>query len=181
MRLRRGPPRLRHADGDSHRSGEFHRGDLVGHDERFPLRGQPATGPADSLQPRIDPATATAGNLDAGISPAGNDTDLAGSTGTIGHVGDTRANGKRQLDLAERFVRGEQQRAGTSPHTGEAFDRDAGRYHLRGSRLRGVEPGACCRTSGRHSSFPFLVRWISRRLELQPPSSPGLALLVGRG
>lgn len=180
MRLRRGPPWLRHADGDSHRSGEFHRGDLVGHDERFPLRGQPATDPTNSFEPRIDPAATAPSNIDTRFPSAGHDPDLASCTSILGYERTTGTNGQRQLDLAERLLGGEQQRARPAPHTRQKVDRDTGRILLRRSRLRRVVGRARRWTSGRHSSFPLVLRWLPRRLELQSPSSSGLALLVRR-
>lgn len=179
VRLRRGPPWLRHADGVSHRSGEFHRGNLVGHDERFPLRGQPATGPANSLEPRIDPATATS-NIDTGFPSASHYTDLTSCTGFLGYERAFGAHSQRQFDIAERLLGGEQQRARPAPYTGQEVDRHTSRFLLRRSRLRRVHRRARRWTSGCHSSFPFVLGWLPRRLELQSPSSPGLSLLVRR-
>lgn len=113
MWLRRGPPWLRHADGDSYRSGEFHRGDLVGHDERFPLRGQPAASSTNSLDPRID----STANLDTGFSSTSDNTDFTWCTGVIGNDSATGAYSERQFNLAERFFGSEQQRGRTTPHT----------------------------------------------------------------
>lgn len=181
MRLRRGPPWLRRADGDSHRSGEFHRGDLVGHDERFPLRGQPATGPTDALQPRLDTAATATTDRDSRLPSAIHRTDIARCTLVIGDDGTTGTDRQRQLDIAERLVGGEQQRTGSAPHTREEVDRYTGGILLRGSRLRRVHGRARRWTSGRHTSFPLVLRWLPSRLELQSPSSPGLPLLVRRG
>lgn len=179
VRLRRGPPWLRHADGVSHRSGEFHRGDLVGHDERFPLRGQPATGPANSLEPRIDPAT-TASYIDTGFPSTSHYTDLTSCTGFLGYERAFGAHSQRQLDVAERLLGGEQQRARPAPYTRQEIDRHTSRFLLRRSRLRRVQRRARRWTSGCHTSFPFVLGWLPRRLELQSPSSPGLSLLVCR-
>lgn len=177
VRLRRGPPWLCYADGDSYRSGEFHRGDLVGHDERIPLRGQPTTGPANSLEPYLRSAATATTDPNARVSPASDHTNLAWCTGLLGHERASAANGQRQLDLAERFLGGEQQRARTSPHTRQEVDRDTGRF-LRRGRLRGFRRRARRWTSGRHPSFPLILGRISRRLELQPSSSTRISLFV---
>ena len=190
VRLRRGPPWLCYADGGSYRSGEFHRGDLVGHDERIPLRGQPTTGPANSLEPYLRSTTATTTTAttattttttdpNARVTPTSDHTDLARCTGLLGHERAPAANGQRQLDLAERLLGGEQQRARTSPHTREKADRDAGRL-LRRGRLRGFRRRRARRwPSGRHPSFPLILGRVAGRLELQPPPSARVSLLVG--
>lgn len=179
MWLRHGPPWLRHADGDSNRSGEFHRGDLVGHDERFPLRGQPAASSTDSLDPRID---STADNLDTGLPSASDHPDFTWCTGVIGNDSATGAHSERQFNLAERFLGSEQQRGRTAPHTRQEINRDSGRrwYHLRGSSLRGVIGRA--RRGGRGGRDTALsLSGFPRWLELQSASSPGLPLLVNGG
>lgn len=181
MRLRRGSPWLRHADGDSNRSGEFHRGDLVGHDERFPLRGQPAASSTDSLDARIN---STAGDLDTGFPSTSHNTNITRCTSVIGNDSATRAYSERQFDLAERFLGSEQQRSRTASHTRQAINRDTGRrwFHLRGSRLRGVLRCArWCERGGRDTAFSLVLSGFSGRLELQSASSPGFPLLVHGG
>lgn len=173
MWLRRGPPWLRYADGDSNRSGEFHRGDLVGHDERFPLRGQPAASSTDSLDPRID---STTNNLDTGLSSASDNTDFTWCTGVIGNDSATGAYSERQFNLAERFFGSEQQRGRATPHPRQEINSDTGRrwYRLRGSSVCGVIRRA--RRRGRDTTLS--LGGVPRRLELQSASSPGLPLLV---
>lgn len=181
MWLRHGPPWLRHADGDSNRSGEFHRGDLVGHDERFPLRGQPAASSTDSLDARIN---STAGDLDTGFPSTGYNTNFTRCTSIIGNDSATRAYCERQLDLAERFLGSEQQRSWTASYTCQAINRDSRRrrLHLRGSRLRRVLRWArWCERGGRDTALSLVLGGFSGRLELQSASSPGPPLLVHGG
>ena len=178
MWLRRGPSWLRHADGNSNRSGEFHRGDLVGHDERFPLRGQPAASSTNSFDPRIDSAT---NNLDTGLSSS-DDTDFTWCTGIIGNDSATGAYSKRQFDLAERFFGSEQQCSRTASYTSQEINSDTRRwwYHLRRGSLRGVIGRArWCGRSRRDTALSF--GGLPRRLELQSSSSPGFPLLVHGG
>ncbi|OXU23111.1 hypothetical protein TSAR_006413, partial [Trichomalopsis sarcophagae] len=62
VRLVQVPPRVPACNPGwytSHRSGEFHRVDLVEHDERCPLRGQPAASSSD-LHAHLPPAAAAA-------------------------------------------------------------------------------------------------------------------------
>lgn len=121
MRLRRGSPCLRHADGDSHRNGEFHRVDLVEHDERCFLRRQYATAAASSayLDPRLPPAAAVVAPPAAGL-----DAHVARSTLVGEHesaaVG---VHGERVLDVAERV---QQRYHGTPPHTRQEAHRHPG-------------------------------------------------------
>lgn len=179
MWLRRGPPWLRYADGDSNRSGEFHRGDLVGHDERFPLRGQPAASSTNSLDPHID---STTNNLDTGFSSASDNTDFTWCTGVIGNDSATGAYSERQFNLTKRFFGSEQQRGWTTPHTRQEINSDTRRrwYHLRRSSLRGVIRRARrCRRGGRDTTLSF--SGVPRRLELQSASSPGVSLLLHGG
>lgn len=130
MWLRRGSPWIRHTDGNSNRSGEFHRGDLVGHDERFPLRGQPAASSTDSLDPRIDSA---ADDHDTGLPSASDNTDFTWCTGVIGNDSATGAYSERQFNLAERFLGSEQQRGRTASYTRQEINGDPGGwwFHLR--------------------------------------------------
>lgn len=177
MWLRRGPPWLGHADGDSNRSGEFHRGDLVGHDERFPLRGQPAASSTNSLDPRID----STDNLDTRFSSSDN-TDFTWCTGIIGNDSATGAYSERQFNLAERFFGSEQQRGRATSHTRQEINSDTRRrwYHLRRSSLRGIIRRARRCGRSRRDTALSLGR-VSRRLELQSAPSPGLPLLVHGG
>lgn len=130
MWLRRGSPWLRYIDGNSNRSGEFHRGDLVGHDERFPLRGQPAASSTDSLDPRID---STPDKYDTGLSSASDHANVTWGTGIIGNDSATGAYSERQFNLAERFLGSEQQRGRTASYTRQEINGDPGgrRFHLR--------------------------------------------------
>lgn len=179
MWLRRGPSWLRYADGDSNRSGEFHRGDLVGHDERFPLRGQPAASSTNSFDPRLD---STTDNLDTGFSSTSDNTNFTWCTGVIGNDSATGAYSERQFNFTKRFFGSEQQRGRTTPHTCKEINSDTGRwwYHLRGSSLRGVIRRARrCRRGGRDTTLS--LSGVSRRLELQSASSPGIPLLVHGG
>lgn len=130
MWLRRGSPWLRYTDGISNRSGEFHRGDLVGHDERFPLRGQPAASSTDSLDPRID---STTGNHDTRFPSTSDNTNFTWSTCIIGNDSATGAHSERQFNLAERFLGSEQQRSRTASYTRQEINGHTGGrwFHLR--------------------------------------------------
>lgn len=164
MWLRRGPPWLRHADGDSNRSGEFHRGDLVGHDERFPLRGQPAASSPDSFDPRID---STTNNIDTGFSSTSNNTNFTWSTGIIGNDSATGAYSERKFNLAKRFFGSKQQRGRTTPHTRQEINGNTRRrwYHLRRSRLRGIIRRSRRCGRGRRDTA-LSLGGVPRRLEL---------------
>lgn len=166
MWLRRGPPWLCHVDGNSNRSGEFHRGDLVGHDERFPLRGQPAASSTDSLDPRID---STASHLDTGLSSTSDNTDFTWCTGVIGNDSAPGADSECKFNFAECFFGSEQQRGRTASHTRQEINSYTGRrwFHLRRSRLRGGHRRAGRRgRGGRDTALSLVLGGISRRLEL---------------
>lgn len=164
VRLRRGPPWLRHADGDSHRNGEFLRVDLVGNDARHPLRRQSATCSPD-LGPRLDPA-----ELVGRLAPAGPDPNIARST-SIGSDSTASAHGEREFDLAERLLGREQQCSGPSSHTREKAHRNSSGLNLRRRDLCRALRNA--RRSRSDTPLALLVSRLPRRLELQSPSPPG--------
>ncbi|XP_029170691.1 uncharacterized protein LOC114940272 isoform X2 [Nylanderia fulva] len=105
----------------SNRSGEFHRGDLVGHDERFPLRGQPAASSTDRLDPRID----STADHDPGFSSSDN-ADFTWCTDIIDNDSAPGAYSECQFNLAERFLGSEQQRGRTASHTRQEINGDSG-------------------------------------------------------